>query len=224
MTDLLATLHASPQNVVLLAVGLLLLTLITKLLLSCISQMHSYFRIQSGLAAIPLAPGHQPLLGQAISLLKGTAWDIMHDWLLTSKQPILKYSVLGKQGVVVGDPASAKRIFQTHQRVYDKDLYWAYYHFLDILGTGLVTANGSLWQQQRLLIGPVLRQEMLDEVIGMARSAVDRLCAKLETLRGEVVNMDDEFRLLTLQVIGEAVLSLPPEECDKVMGTMCLHD
>ena len=28
--------------------------------------------------------------------------------------------------------------------------------------------------------------------------------------------MEDEFRLLTLQVIGEAILSLGPEECDRV--------
>ncbi len=217
MADVLAAVHASPHIALLFtAAALLVLTLAYKFILSCIAQVHSYVRIRAGLAAIPLAPGHQPFLGQAITLLKGTAWDIMHDWLLTTKQPILKYSVLGKQGVVVGDPASAKRIFQTHQRVYEKDLYWAYHHFLDILGTGLVTANGDLWQRQRLLIGPVLRQDMLDEVIGMARSAVDRLCAKLETMRGQVVNMDDEFRLLTLQVIGEAVLSLPPEECDKV--------
>ena len=35
---------------------------------------------------------------------------------------------------------------------------------MPILGTGLVTANGSLWQTQRLLIGPALRLDMLDEV------------------------------------------------------------
>ena len=28
--------------------------------------------------------------------------------------------------------------------------------------------------------------------------------------------MEEEFRKLTLQIIGEAFLSLPPEECDKV--------
>jgi hypothetical protein len=30
------------------------------------------------------------------------------------------------------------------------------------------------------------------------------------------VHLEEEFRLLTLQVIGEAILSLPPEECDRV--------
>lgn len=32
------------------------------------------------------------------------------------------------------------------------------------------------------------------------------------------VDMEEEFRLLTLQVIGEAILGLPYEECDKVDG------
>lgn len=128
--------------------------------------------------------------------------------------------------MVAGDAESMKRIFQTKQRLYDKDLAWAYFHFLDILGTGLVTANGALWQKQRLLIGPALRTEMLDDVAVMGRTAVDRLTAKLQAVKGSgrPVNMDDQFRLLTLQVIGEAVLSLPPEECDKVRrerGCVC---
>ena len=35
---------------------------------------------------------------------------------------------------------------------------------MPILGTGLVTADGELWRTQRLLLGPALRTEMLDEV------------------------------------------------------------
>ena len=48
--------------------------------------------------------------------------------------------------------------------------------------------------------------------------AAGRLSVKLEAARGRgrPVDMEEEFRLLTLQVIGEAVLSLPPEECDRV--------
>ena len=34
--------------------------------------------------------------------------------------------------------------------------------------------------------------------------------------------MEEEFRLLTLQVIGEAILSLPPEECDRVFPPLDL--
>jgi len=56
--------------------------------------------------------------------------------------------------------------------------------------------------------------------VGIAMRAAGRLSAKLEAARGSgrPVDMEEEFRLLTLQVIGEAVLSLPPEECDRVRG------
>ena len=45
-----------------------------------------------------------------------------------------------------------------------------------------------------------------------------RLCKKLERLKaeGKTAEMEEEFRILTLQIIGEAFLSLPPEESDKV--------
>ena len=54
--------------------------------------------------------------------------------------------------------------------------------------------------------------------IGVAKRAADRISVKLEAAKrsGKAVDMEEEFRLLTLQVIGEAVLSLPPEECDRV--------
>lgn len=36
------------------------------------------------------------------------------------------------------------------------------------------------------------------------------------------VDLEEEFRLLTLQIIGEAILSLPPEECDRVFPSLYL--
>ena len=68
---------------------------------------------------------------------------------------------------------------QTKQRLYGKDLAFSYHPFLPILGSGLVTANGALWQAQRLLIGPALRLDILDDVCTIAKSAVDRLSSKL---------------------------------------------
>ena len=46
-----------------------------------------------------------------------------------------------------------------------KDLDFSFHPFLPILGTGLVTADGELWQRQRLLIGTALRIEILDDVV-----------------------------------------------------------
>ena len=73
--------------------------------------------------------------------------------------------------VIVGSAEGLKRVFQTNQRNYVKDLDFSFHPFLPILGTGLVTAQGQLWQQQRLLMAPTLRVDVLDDVV--------RCCPKL---------------------------------------------
>jgi cytochrome P450 len=126
--------------------------------------------------------------------------------------------------LVVGTAKGLKQVFQTGQRKYEKDLDFSFQPFLPILGTGLVTAHGDLWQQQRLLIGPALRVDILGEVPGIAMRAAGRLCSRLEEARGtgQAVDMEVEFRLMTLQIIGEAVLSLHPDECDRVCCPPCI--
>ncbi|KAG2487471.1 hypothetical protein HYH03_013893 [Edaphochlamys debaryana] len=189
---------------------------------------YNYIRISRGLSGIPSAPGAIPLLGHVIPMLtcvrqnKG-AWDVMEDWM-NKLGPIVKYNIAGTQGVVVRDPAALKRIWQTGYKIYQKDLELSYRPFLPILGTGLVTADGHLWQKQRMLMGPALRVDVLDDIIDIAKRAVDRLCEKLgkHAGTGEVVDIEEEFRLLTLQVIGEAVLSLGPEDCDRVFPSLYL--
>ena len=49
-------------------------------------------------------------------------------------------------------------------------------------------------------------------------------CVKLERVRGtgKPIEIAEEFRMLTLQVIGEAILSLSPEESDRVFPHLYL--
>ena len=73
--------------------------------------------------------------------------------------------ILQRSMVIVGSAEGLKRVFQTNQRNYVKDLDFSFHPFLPILGTGLVTAQGKLWQQQRLLMAPTLRVDVLDDVV-----------------------------------------------------------
>ncbi|KNC76591.1 hypothetical protein SARC_10916 [Sphaeroforma arctica JP610] len=58
----------------------------------------------------------------------------------------------------------------------------------------------------------------------VAKEAVDRMSAKLEKIRGTGVPIEigEEFRLLTLEVIGELVLSLPADESNRVFPDLYL--
>lgn len=71
-------------------------------------------------------------------------------------------------------------------------------------------------------MAPALRIDMLDAILPIAKRAVERMSAKLEKFRGTgtPVDVQAEFHLLTLQVIGEAILSLPPDECDRVFPNL----
>lgn len=163
-------------------------------------------------------------LGQALTLAHGCPWEHMYRWV--TSHSLVKFRVLHRTGIIVGDPLGLKRIFQTGYKRYDKDLDFSYGPFLPILGTGLVTANGKHWQKQRLLMAPALRIDMLDAILPIALRAVERLSVKLEAVKADtsnnVIDIEEEFRLLTLQVIGEAILSLGPEECDAVFPSLYL--
>lgn len=198
------------------------------LLAQLIKAVASFARINAALQRFPNAPGSNFFLGHVIPLLKAPssgmgAWDLMESWA-KAKGSIVRFRVLGTQGVIVTDPLMLKRVFQTRFKIYAKDLTMSYHPFMPILGTGLVTADGDLWQKQRMLMGPALRIDILDDIVGIAQRCADRLADKLEQHRGtgEVVHLEEEFRLLTLQVIGEAILSLPPEECDRVFPQLYL--
>ncbi|KDD76540.1 hypothetical protein H632_c190p3, partial [Helicosporidium sp. ATCC 50920] len=161
------------------------------------------------------------LLGQLVG--NNCPWAKMYEWV-SEAGSCVRIRIGMRIGIVVADPHAMKRIFQTRQRLYTKDTDFSYRNFLPILGTGLVTSDGSHWQQQRLLMAPAFRIDMLDAILPISSRAVDRLSARLEAFRGEArpVDMEDEFRRLTLQVIGEAILSLTPEQCDAVLPQLFL--
>ena len=159
----------------------------TVLLAQLIKAVGRFMRIAGLMQEFPAAPGGDPVLGHVIPLLKAPkagkgAWDLMEEWS-KAKGPVVRFRVLGTQGLVVTDPMLIKRIFQTRYKVYAKDLSMSYHPFMPILGTGLVTADGDLWQKQRLLMGPALRVDILDDIVGIAQRCADRLALKLEQHR-----------------------------------------
>ena len=89
----------------------------------------------------------------------------------------VRLRILQRSMVIVGSAEGLKRVFQTNQRNYVKDLDFSFHPFLPILGTGLVTAQGKLWQQQRLLMAPTLRVDVLDDVVRpLTRDFICELC------------------------------------------------
>ncbi len=167
--------------------------------------------------------GGWPFIGQVFTMIKGSPWDTMARW---SKQygGVYSFTLFGNESICVSDPEILRGILQTQMTIFKKDVEWTYKPFLEVLGNGLVTADGESWRRQRVLLSNYLRIEILEQVPTSTFAAVERLCAKLDAKKksGESIEMAEEFRTLTLQVIAELLMSLDPIEADEVFAKLYL--
>jgi len=200
-----------------------LVTVLVALILVKLSLLwYDLLQEDAKLSAIPTAPGGVPLLGHIFSMISQPPWDTLSGWVL-KYGPIVRLNLFGKQIVAVNDRDMLKQVLQQKFHEYQKDKF-TYAPFRCLLGTGLVTSEGKLWKDQRGFIAPAFRVDILQDTAEITCRATERLCEKLEKIRGtnEEIQMAEEFRKLTLQVIGEAVLSLSPEESDRVFPELYL--
>jgi beta-ring hydroxylase len=173
--------------------------------------------------SITSVKGGLPFFGQMFIMLKGSPWDTMANWVKDYGQ-IYRIQLFGSDTIVVSDPALLKIIFATKLSIFKKDLEWTYKPFLVLLGNGLVTSDGDSWRKQRTLLANHLKFDILKDIPDMALKAVERLCVKLDKAKadGATIEMAEEFRHMTLQVIAATILSISPEESDKTFAHMYL--
>jgi len=155
------------------------------------------------LAPIPRAPGALPLLGNLVGVgSHPLPWQLMLDWCYELNSNVVRWNLPFEDWVVVRGGECMRAVLQTNFKHFSKETAMSFKPFLCILGTGLVTSHGQLWQQQRKLMTPAFKGEaLLSNVIGISVRAVARMAAKLEQARASVssVEISEEFRLLTLQ-------------------------
>ena len=172
---------------------------------------------------IPSVQNGLPFFGQVFTMLKGSPWDTMAAWSL-EYGTFYRLHLFGKDSYVVSDPALLKVFLNSRLSVFKKDLEWTYKPFLVILGNGLVTADGSSWRKQRTLLSHHLRIDILEEIPRITFGAIARFKQKLDKIKrdGTSLEMAEEFRHLTLQVVSEAILSLSAQESDETFAHMYL--
>lgn len=172
---------------------------------------------------IPSVQGGLPFFGQMFIMLKGSPWDTMANWVY-EYGTIYRIQLFGSDAIIVSDPALLKIMLQTKMNTFKKDTEWTYKPFMVLLGNGLVTSDGASWKKQRMLLANHLKFGILTDIPAMALKAVQRLSIKLDNAKasGATIEMAEEFRTMTLQVIAATVLSLPPEESDSTFAHMYL--
>ena len=159
---------------------------------------------------------------QASQLLLTPPWDTMAAWLRATG-PAVRFTYLNRVMIIVGSAEMAHAVFASRLSNYRKDQE-SYKVFGDLLGTGLVTSEDERWRRGRALIAPPFKREMLQTVAALSVAAARRVAGTLRRAMqsDETVDLAEEFRHMTLQVIGEAVLSMTPAECDASLPALYL--
>ena len=226
LQELLAHLAAAnarylPHHPALLAACYLLLAAALAAIAVGLRQLAYTVQMWRGLRNVPKPGGWLPFLGHALTLATcpESPWEKMHAWAKQFGGPACHFTVLGQEVLYVRSPQLIKRVLQTNQRNYRKDLP-SYKHFLCLLGTGLVTSEDEKWRKGRMLLSHTMRIEALAGIPDISHAALEKLLAKAAS--GVALDVAEEFRHLTLQVIGQAVLSLTAEEADRVFPDMYL--
>lgn len=172
---------------------------------------------------MPRVPSDLPFLGTALQMLNNTPWDLMESWHRTYGS-IYAFTLLGRTCVSIESPEYLKEVLQSKIQNVGKDVQFAYKPFLPILGTGIVTSEGKSWMNQRRKISTALKIDILEMIPSATLGAVRRLMIKMDKCHEDNSTLDiaEELRHLTLQVISETFLSLDPHESDTTFATMYL--
>ncbi|EPY25061.1 cytochrome p450-like protein [Strigomonas culicis] len=190
-------------------------------------------RMDYYLSKFPTMTGKLPVLGHALRLTGAAPWGKMMRWSFRPElnaakgkggNRVVYFNVVGMRVLYINEPKLLRRVLLTHQRNYRKAIDSAYKHFMCLLGTGLVTSEDEQWKKGRLLLSHALRIDILEDIPLMTMNAVDRIMQKLDAVGGKAsfVDLNEEFRHMTLQVIGESSLSLTPEETDRIFPALYL--
>jgi beta-ring hydroxylase len=185
---LLALFIHQKESLIILALMTLLEPVFQKAV-EAVGDILGWLRRLHHLRKLNCAPGYNAFIGHTVPLFKAVGkypctWDLFAFWSSAKAPKPVRVQIFTRHCVVIADPEPIKRVFNSNIKNYGKDTEFAYNPFLDILGTGLVTSEGESWKRQRGRISQALRMEILDDVVDIATRAVDRLCVKLEKIRG----------------------------------------
>lgn len=109
------------------------------------------------------------------------------------------------QGIVVNDPEALRRILVTDAEIFPKEENQLAI-LRPLLGNGLLTAEGNTWRRNRKLAAPIFQHSSVRDFAPLFVRAAERSAHRVLEHQS-IYRIDQEMTKLTLEIIGEAVLS-----------------
>jgi hypothetical protein len=169
-----------------------------------------------GMSAVPTAV-IQKYEGSFFSFIKGALGGDLQTlaggplFLLLNKYfleygPIFNLAFGPKAFLVISDPVMAKHILRTAST--DEYCKGMLADILEpIMGKGLIPADPATWKVRRRVLVPGFHKRWLNRMITLFNERAEILADDLEKKQGKVVDMEERFGSVTLDIIGKAVFN-----------------
>jgi cytochrome P450 len=174
------------------------------------------FGPQLGMAAVPDAV-IQKYEGSFLSFIKGVLGGDLQTlaggplFLLLAKYyndygPIFNLSFGPKSFLVVSDPVMARHVLRESPA--DQYCKGMLAEILEpIMGKGLIPADPATWKIRRRAIVPSFHKRWLNRMVDLFADRADILVNDLARKKNTVVDMEERFCSVTLDIIGKAVFN-----------------
>mmetsp|Transcript_2276 Transcript_2276/g.2755 ORF Transcript_2276/g.2755 Transcript_2276/m.2755 type:complete len:778 (+) Transcript_2276:162-2495(+) len=173
-------------------------------------------RTTLGMADVPTAI-IQKYEGSMLSFIKGALGGDLQTlaggplFLLLAKYcevhgPIYNLAFGPKSFLVVSDPVMAKRILKEASP--DQYCKGMLAEILEpIMGKGLIPADPVTWKVRRRAVAPGFHKKWLKQMVGLFADRADILIDDLQKRSSAVVDMEERFCSVTLDIIGKSVFN-----------------
>ena len=120
-------------------------------------------------------------------------------------------------GHLVSSAEGVSQVLVENNKNYGKQTR-GYRNLRYVLGNGLLTSEGETWKRQRRIAQPAFHRQRIAGFAATMVRAAEHATAKLESRRGEDLDVHHEMMRLTLRIVGETLLAYDPTDAADEVG------
>lgn len=148
----------------------------------------------------PPGPSGYPIIGNTVQWARDPR--SFRERCADQYGSVVNYEILGMDAYMLTDPTAIERVLAQDSELFSKRSS-RNGHLTELVGSGLLTSEGDLWQQQREAIEPAFYMDHIQNYIEVIVRRTKEQIADWDP--GSVLDMDEEMRRLTLNILVETM-------------------
>jgi cytochrome P450 len=164
------------------------------------------FSVSHGSFVPPAPIPHRSPLGP-LALAKALWRNPLEAWAETHfSEPIVTTTLGRRQILLVNDPAAIRHVFLDNATNFGREPLQRRI-MSSALRNGLLMADGSQWERQRRMLGPLFTRKSIKRFAVPVEQAAQSLVQRWRQSQNQVVDVAAEITLVTLEVLERTIFS-----------------